>query len=123
MKRGHLVLGVSIGVFLVALTALPAVIRLTVDWYWFSAIEFQTVFLTALWTKTMLGVGVGLLAFGFFYANLRFAQRGMVPDPLVVNINAKVPTLDVTRLLRLVALPVSAFLAVLFGSATRRCRR
>ncbi len=115
MKRGHLVLGVLIGVFLVTLTALPAVIRLTTDWYWFVAIEFQTVFVKALWTKTLLGVGVGLFAFGFFYANLRFAQRGMVPDPVVVKINVKVPTVDVTRLLRRVALPVSAFLAVLFG--------
>ena len=63
----------------------------------------------------LLGLGTGVLAFAFFYANLLFAQRGLVPDPVVVNINMKVPKVDITRLLKLLALPVSAFLAVLFG--------
>ena len=115
MKRGPVILGVVVVLLVVSLTALPALIGLTASWYWFAALELQTVFLKTLWTKLGLGFGVGLIAFGFFYANLRFAQRGLIPDPVVVSIDVKVPKVDVTRLLRLLALPVSGFLALLFG--------
>ena len=115
MKRGPVALGIIAVLVIMTLAALPATIRLAVDWYWFVALDFQTIFLKTLWTKVLLGLGVGVLAFAFFYANLLFAQRGLVPDPVVVNINMKVPKVDITRLLRLLALPVSAFLAVLFG--------
>ncbi len=100
---------------MLVLTSIPARIRLLSEWYWFSAVGFQSIFLKTIGTKALLGVGTGLLAFGFFYANLRFSQRGMVPDPLVVNINSKTPKVDVTRLLRLLALPVSGFLAFVVG--------
>ena len=115
MKRGPVALGLLTVFFIMTLAALPATITLLADWYWFVALGFQTIFLKTLWTKVSLGLGVGVLAFAFFYSNLLFAQRGLVPDPLVVNINIKVPKVDVTRLLKLLALPISAFLAVLFG--------
>ena len=78
MKRGPVILGVVVVLLLVSLTALPGLIRLTASWYWFTALELQTVFLTTLWTKIGLGFGVGLIAFGFSYANLRLAQRGLI---------------------------------------------
>ena len=115
MKRGPVALGLLTVFFIMTLAALPATITLLADWYWFVALGFQTIFLKTLWTKVSLGLGVGVLAFAFFYSNLLFAQRGLVPDPVVVNINIKVPKVDITHLLKLLALPVSAFLAVLFG--------
>ncbi|MCZ6857500.1 MAG: UPF0182 family protein [Gemmatimonadetes bacterium] len=115
VKRWPLALILLVVLGVLALTSLPALIRLLSDWYWFSAVGFQSVFVKTLGTKLLLGFGTGLLAFGFFYANLRFSQRGVVPDPLVVNINAKTPKVDVTRLLRLLALPVSGFLAFIVG--------
>jgi uncharacterized membrane protein (UPF0182 family) len=115
IKRGPLAAALLLVVLLVALTSFPTMVRLLTDWYWFSALGFQSVFSTTIGTKLFLGIGVALLSFGFFYANLRFAQRGLVPDPVVVNINAKAPKVDITRLLRLLALPVSGFLALLVG--------
>ena len=115
VKRWSLALILLVVLGVLALTSLPSTIRLLSDWYWFSAVGFQSVFVKTLGTKLLLGFGTGLLAFGFFYANLRFSQRGVVPDPLVVNINAKTPKVDVTRLLRLLALPVSGFLAFIVG--------
>ena len=115
LKRGPLAVVILVVVLLVTLTSFPTMVRLLTDWYWFSALGFQSVFLTTIGTKVFLGFGVGLLSFGFFYGNLRFAQRGMVPDPVVVNINAKAAKVDITRLLRLLALPVSGFLALLVG--------
>ena len=115
VKRWPLALILLVVLGVLALTSLPSTIRLLSDWYWFSAVGFQSVFVKTLGTKLLLGFGTGLLAFGFFYANLRFSQRGVVPDPLVVNINAKTPKVDVTRLLRLLALPVSGFLAFIVG--------
>ncbi len=103
MKRGPLVLAVVVVFLIMGLMSLPAAVRLAADWYWFSSLGYQSVFLTTLSTKVLLGVGAALFAFGFFYVNLRFAQRGVVPDPVVVNINAKTPKVDITRLLRLLA--------------------
>ena len=115
MKRGPFVLAVVVVFLIMGVMSVPAAVRLAADWYWFSSLGYQSVFLTTLSTKVLLGVGAALFAFGFFYVNLRFAQRGVVPDPVVVNINAKTPKVDITRLLRLLALPVSAFLALLVG--------
>ncbi len=115
LKKGPVIAVLLIVLVMLVLTSIPASIRLLADWYWFSAVGFQSIFVKTLGTKALLGVGTGLLAFVFFYSNLRFSQRGMVPDPLVVNINSKTPKVDVTRLLRLLALPVSGFLAFVVG--------
>jgi len=53
--------------------------------------------------EAVLGVGVGGLVFAFLYVNLRIAQRGLVPNPLVVQFSAGAPAVDVTRLLRRLA--------------------
>lgn len=115
MKRGHLILIAAVALLLLFLTGLPALMRLAMDWYWFSALGFRSVFVITVWTKLLVGMAVGAIAFAFFYLNLRFSQRGVVPDPIVVNINAKSPHVDVTKLLRVLALPVSGFLALLVG--------
>ncbi len=66
-------------------------------------------------TQLGLGAAVGVLAFAFFYANLRFAQRGMVPEPVVVRLAERAPDVDLTRVLRRLALPVALVLGLLTG--------
>ena len=66
---------------IVVLASTPSLARLAADWYWFQELGFETIFLKALGTKLALGIGIGALAFVFFYGNLRIAQRGIVPDP------------------------------------------
>jgi len=115
MKRRSIILFALVAVFFIVVTGVPALIRLAVDWYWFSEIGYQSVFLTELWTKVALGLFVGVLAFAFFYLNLRFAQRGMVPDPMVISLSPDAPKVDITSSLSKLALPISAVLGLLVG--------
>jgi uncharacterized membrane protein (UPF0182 family) len=115
MKRRSILMIALVAIFLVVVTGLPALIRLIVDWYWFSEIEYQAIFLTELWTKVALGTIAGVISFAFFYANLRFAQRGMVPDPMVISLSPEAPKVDVTRAVRKLILPVSLVLGLLVG--------
>ena len=113
MKRRTLVLLVLVAA-LVVLASSQALARLAADWYWFQDLDLQTVFLTQLGTKLGLGLGVGLFAFAFFYLNLRVAQRGIVPDPVVMSVRRNAP-IELTRLLRRLAWPIAAFVALLLA--------
>jgi len=90
-------------------------IRLLAEWPWFSALGYERVFGTRLVATLVLGIVTGGIAFVFLYGNLRFAQRGVVPNPVVMQMNAQTPALDVTRLVRRLALPVALGLALLFA--------
>lgn len=115
MKRTLLIVGIF-GVLIVGLLAFPATVQLLTDWWWFTTIGFQQVFVKEITTKFLVGGAAGLIAVVFFYANLRFAQRGVVPDPVVVNFKTKqTRTIDITRGVRALALPVSLGMGVLVG--------
>ena len=90
-------------------------VPLAAEWLWFQALGYERVFTTQLVAEAVLGVGVGGLVFVFLYVNLRIAQRGLVPNPLVVQVSSAGAAVDVTRLLRRLALPTSLGLALLFG--------
>ena len=94
---------------------LPNLITLAAEWPWFTALGYARVFATRLVAKTVLGVGAGVVAFAFLFVNLRFAQRGVVPDQVVFRFSQAAPGLDVTGLLRRLALPTAIGLALLFG--------
>src|SRR5256712_1466128 len=109
-------LGLVVLVVLFALVLLLSnLVPLTAEWLWFQALGYQRVFTTRLVAEAVLGVGVGGLVFAFLYVNLRIAQRGLVPNPLVVQISSGAAAVDVTRLLRRLALPTALGLALLFG--------
>jgi uncharacterized membrane protein (UPF0182 family) len=118
MTRRALILIIAIVAILLLAVGFPTLVRLAADWYWFQAVGFETVFLKTISTKIVIGLGVGLFAFAFLYTNLRFAQRGLVPKPVMVSLNPKAPTVDVTLLFRHLAWPVSLFLAFLVGAST-----
>ena len=94
---------------------LSNLVPLAAEWLWFQALGYERVFTTRLVAEAVLGVGVGGLVFAFLYVNLRIAQRGLVPNPLVVQVSSGAPAVDVTRLLRRLALPAALGLALLFG--------
>src|SRR6266851_9885531 len=108
---------VLVVVAIVLLLLLPSLVTLGAEWPWFQALGYERVFATRLVAKAFLGVGAGVVAFAFLYANLRFAQRGAVPDPVVLRFNEGAAGLDVTHLLRRLALPTALGLALLFGLA------
>jgi uncharacterized membrane protein (UPF0182 family) len=104
--------------FLVAfflLLVLPSLITLAAEWPWFTALGYERVFATRLVAKWLLGIGAGVFAFAFLYANLRYAQRGVAPDQVVLRFSPEAPALDLTALLRRLALPAAIGLALLFG--------
>jgi uncharacterized protein len=107
------VVGLGLLVFFIS-----PVIGLLAEWPWFSALGYQRVFATRLVASLTLGVLAGGVAFAFLYANLRFAQRGIVPNPVVIQANAQTPAVDVTRLVRRLALPSALALALFIGLAT-----
>jgi uncharacterized protein len=116
MSRRRLVLIALIAVF-AALFFFPSIISLLVDWWWFQEIGYQVVFTRELVTRVLLFLVAGGLTFGVLYLNLRTAQRGLVPDPIVFRIGQSAPRVDLTRALLRVSLPVSLFLAVMAGFA------
>ncbi|MGH7568033.1 MAG: UPF0182 family protein, partial [Gemmatimonadales bacterium] len=113
-RRANRGLGVLIALAVLALF-LPPLVRLLAEWPWYSSIGFERVFATRIVAATLLGVAVGGLTFAFLYANLRFAQRGVVPNPVVVQLRGDAPPVDVTRLVRRLALPAALGLALLIA--------
>jgi uncharacterized membrane protein (UPF0182 family) len=97
------------------LVFLPSLITLAAEWPWFTSLGYVRVFATRIVAKGLLGIGAGVTAFAFLYANLRFAQRGAVPDQVVIRLNEGGAALDVTALLRRLALPLALGVALLFG--------
>src|SRR3989440_4519241 len=110
-RLGLLVLVVLLALLLLLFNLVP----LAAEWLWFQALGYERVFTTRLVAEAVLGVGVGGLVFAFLYVSLRIAQRGLVPNPLVVQFSSGATAVDVTRLLRRLALPTALGLALLFG--------
>jgi len=114
--RRRVVLWLVVGLGLLIFFISPLV-GLLAEWTWFSALGYQRVFATRLVASFTLGVLAGGVAFAFLYANLRFAQRGIVPNPVVMQANAQTPAVDVTRLVRRLALPAALVFALFLALA------
>ena len=114
MSIRRLILGLVIAWFAI-LFFVPALLGFLVDWWWFQEIGYRVVFTRQLITQFLLFVVVGGLTFGFLYFNLRVAQRGLVPYPVVLRFTQGAPRVDITRPLRRLSLPVSLVLGFLAG--------
>lgn len=118
-KRPRLTVPLAAAAIVLTLILLPNAIRLSTDWYWFREIGYMAVFRAELLLKLGLFVGVGVAAFAILYGNLRIAQRGLVPDPVVVRLSPAAPHVDITALLTRLALPAALAIAfVIAVSAT-----
>ncbi len=115
-RRGRLALWLLVGLSVLFFLISP-LIRLLAEWPWFSALGYERVFATRLIASLLLGIVAGGAAFALLYANLRFAQRGIVPNPVVMQMNAQTPAVDVTRLVRRLALPAALVLALFIALA------
>jgi uncharacterized membrane protein (UPF0182 family) len=100
-----------------ALFLFPALNDLLTDWWWFREIGYQIVFTRELSTRLLLFLAAGGLTAGVLYLNLRVAQRGLVPYPVVLRFGPAAPRLDITAALRRLSLPVSLALGLLAGFA------
>ncbi|HEX2450097.1 MAG TPA: UPF0182 family protein, partial [Gemmatimonadales bacterium] len=100
-----------------ALVLFPAAATLLTDWWWFQEIGYQIVFTRTLISRVLLFLIAGGLFGGLLLLNLRIAQRGLVPDPVLLQLAPSAPRLNITAGLRRLSLPVSIFLGVLAGFA------
>src|SRR5437016_12821804 len=80
------------------LVLLSNLVPLAAEWLWFQALGYERVFTTRLVAEAVLSVGVGGLVFAFLYVNLRTAQRGRVPNRLVLQASSGAGAVEVARL-------------------------
>ena len=114
-KRPRLTMRLAVVAIVLTFILLPNAIRLSTDWYWFQEIGYMAVFWAEIRTKLGLFLGVGMATFGVLYANLRIAQRGLVPDPVVIRLAPAAANVDVTALLTRLAVPLSLGIAVVIA--------
>src|SRR5256714_15479117 len=79
---------VMLVVLFALLLLLSNLVPLVAEWLWFQALGYERVFTTRLVAEALLGVAVGGPVFAVLYFNLRGAQRGLVPDPLGLQVSA-----------------------------------
>jgi uncharacterized protein len=115
--RRRRVLPILLIVAAAAVILFPAFVRLLTDWWWFQEIGYEIVFTRELITRMLLFIAVGGLTFIVLYLNLRAAQRGLVPGPVVFRLGQSPQRVDVTRGLRRMTLPVSLVFGLLAGLA------
>jgi uncharacterized membrane protein (UPF0182 family) len=100
-----------------AFVLFPGLAALVTDWWWFQEVGYEIVFLRTLTTRVLLFLIVGGLFGGLLFLNLRAAQRGLVPDPVLLQLAPSAPRLNLTAGLRRMSLPVSLGLGILAGLA------
>ncbi len=95
---------------------LPSFANIYTEWLWFGETGYQSVFLTSLATKGVLGGGVFLIAFGVLFANVRLAVRGPAPPYMIFQGGGDIPPLFLQpRHLAWVAGGVSGLTALFIG--------
>jgi uncharacterized membrane protein (UPF0182 family) len=114
-RRRLAVLGIATTVALVFF--FPGSSTLLADWWWFREIGYQIVFTRTLITRALLFLTAGGLTAGVLYLNLRIAQRGLVANPILLQLAESAPRLNVTVALRRLTLPFSLGLGLLAGFA------
>ena len=108
---------IAIIIAILVLVAIPLSTGLLVDFWWFQELGFEVLFTRTLATRALLFVVVALFAGGLVYANLRFAQRGIVPERGRAHWNRPKSerVVNVPELARAVTLPLTLLVAVMFG--------
>jgi len=102
--------------FLVVLFLLiPGSVGFLVDLWFFRDIGYQIVYTKEISTRFLVFLGAGGVTTLVLYLNLALAQRGVVPDPIVFRLAPSAPGVDLTRVLRRLALPVAVVFGLLFG--------
>ncbi|HLB54343.1 MAG TPA: UPF0182 family protein, partial [Gemmatimonadales bacterium] len=93
----------------------PAMTRLVTDWWWFREIGYEVVFTRQILYRILLFVAAGGLSSVVLYFNLRAAQRGLVPNPVVLTLGEGMPSFNLNALLRRLTLPASLAIGLVSG--------
>jgi uncharacterized membrane protein (UPF0182 family) len=97
-RRRTALLGVAF--LAVAIMLLPGIPRLLTEWWWFKEIGYQVIFTREMATRGILFLIAGVVTAGVLHLNLHFAQRGLVPHPILLEVGQSVPNINVPAILR-----------------------
>jgi uncharacterized protein len=114
MSRRRLIF-LLIALAFLATVLFPAFTGLLTQWWWFQEIGYQVVFTRQFGTAALLFLLVAGFTFAALYTNLRLAQRGLVPYPVVLRFTRAAPRVDIIGPLQRLTLPVSLIVAILAG--------
>lgn len=98
---------IVMGAVFLAFLLIPALVRLVTDWMWFSEAGYEVVFTRGLAARWGFGAIAFVLAFAVLYGTLRFAQRGIVLDPVVVRLEQFAPRGDLSGVVKRLTLPAA----------------
>lgn len=100
---------------------LPSTTSVLVDWLWFGELGFRSVYLTAVWSKALVGSVVFVLGFLWLAANLRHALNaaGVAPTSFTTRegFTIVLPTSDQLRPLAMLAAAGAAALLAMFAAS------
>ena len=112
---------ITYGLIALFVFAVPRLLRMLTDWYWFGEIGFSNIFTTILYSKILLMLGVGTLTFFVVYGNLWLTRRFVTPKLLTVKVRGgergeiiSIKKVDTDKYLGMFILPIS----ILFGFLT-----
>jgi hypothetical protein len=101
----------------VAMVVVPWLASFFTDWLWFREIGFQTVFITSLvWRVTLFFVGA-VLAFAYFYGNVRLARGAGTGFPVLYVNRGDGVNVDISRTITRLFFPAALLLSFLTGIA------
>lgn len=117
MPRRRIVILAVVAALVLAFMLFPALSRFLTEWWWFREIGFSVVFTRELVTRGLLFLAAGTITTLVLYLNLRTAQRGMVPHPILLKVGESVPDVNVSAILRKLSLPLALLFGLLGGLA------
>jgi uncharacterized protein len=95
---------------------IPAMAEFYTDWLWFQEVGYEQVFLRSLTARSLVTVGVAIVAFLLLAGNLLAALKSLRPRPFMVATPQGPQTITVDpRTLRPLALLAAALVSVLIG--------
>ena len=95
MRRSRAPLTVAIAIAVILFIVIPAAGGFFADLWWFRELNYQVVFIKNLTTRALLFLAAGGVASAVLFLNLKLAQRGVVPEPVLVKMGEAVEPVDI----------------------------
>jgi len=106
---------IAVAIAFLLFIVVPAASGFFADLWWFREIAYDVVFIRTVTTRLLLFLVAGAVGSATLYLNLSIAQRGVVPEPVMVRMGEAVAPVDVAGATRRLRLPISILFGIVFG--------
>ncbi|MBK6308045.1 MAG: UPF0182 family protein [Gemmatimonadetes bacterium] len=106
---------IAVAIAFLLFIVVPAASGFFADLWWFREIGYDVVFVRTVTTRLLLFLVAGAVGSAVLYLNLSIAQRGVVPEPVMVRMGEAVAPVDVAGATRRLRLPISILFGIVFG--------